>query len=108
IDCTLAVTWLTPPTDRSRLESFYRTTRVGGILWKPVAKNLPDVVGDTGFPALFADWFFGIVLVYSVLFGTGKLIFGETMWALGYYAAAAVAGFMIWRDLSRRNWKTFE
>lgn len=108
IVCTLAVTWLTPPTDRSRLESFYRTTRVGGILWKPVAKNLPDVVGDTGFPALFADWFFGIVLVYSVLFGTGKLIFGETMWALGYYAAAAVAGFMIWRDLSRRNWKTFE
>lgn len=108
IVCTLAVTWLTPPTDRSRLESFYRTTRVGGIFWTPIARNLPDVKADTGFPALFADWFFGIVLVYSVLFGTGKLIFGEPMTAIFYFAAGAAAGFMIFRDLSRRNWKTFD
>ncbi len=108
IACTLAVTWLTPPTDRARLESFYRTTRVGGVFWKPIAETLPDVKADTGFPALFADWFFGIVLVYAVLFGTGKLIFGEPMAAVLYYAVAAAAGFMIWRDLSRRNWKTFD
>lgn len=108
IVCTLAVTWLTPPTDRARLESFYRTTRVGGVFWKPIAETLPDVKADTGFPALFADWFFGIVLVYAVLFGTGKLIFGEPMAAVLYYAVAAAAGFMIWRDLSRRNWKTFD
>ncbi|MGZ7267174.1 hypothetical protein ACXWP2_09400, partial [Streptococcus pyogenes] len=43
IACTLLVTWLTPPTDRGHLETFYRTTRVGGVLWKPVSKNLPDV-----------------------------------------------------------------
>ena len=108
IVCTLAVTWLTPPTDASKLDSFYRITRVGGRFWKPVADRLPDVKADTGFPALFADWFFGIVLVYSVLFGTGKLIFGETSAALLYYAAGAAAGFMIYRDLSRRNWKTFD
>jgi SSS family solute:Na+ symporter len=108
IVCTLAVTWLTPPTDRDRLESFYRTTRVGGVFWKPIAENLPDVKGDTGFPALFADWFFGIVLVYSMLFGTGKLIFGEPLTAALYYAAGAIAGFMIYRDLSHRNWKTFD
>jgi SSS family solute:Na+ symporter len=106
--CTLAVTWLTPPTERSTLEAFYRTTRVGGAFWKPIAENLPDVKADTGFPALFADWFFGIVLVYSMLFGTGKLIFGETSAAMLYYAAAAASGFMIYRDLSRRNWKTFD
>ena len=108
IACTLAVTWLTPPTELSRLESFYRTTRVGGVFWKPIASNLPDVKADTGFPALFADWFFGIVLVYAMLFGTGKLIFGETGAAMLYYAAGAAAGFMIYRDLSRRNWKTFD
>ncbi|NTV67554.1 MAG: Na+:solute symporter [Chlorobaculum sp.] len=108
IVCTLAVTWLTKPTDREKLHSFYRTTRVGGVLWKPVADELPDVQGDTGFPALFADWFFGIVLVYTVLFGTGKLIFGEPLAAALYYAAGAVAGAMIYRDLSKRNWKTFD
>lgn len=108
IACTLAVTWLTKPTDRAKLEHFYRVTRVGGALWKPVADRLPDVKGDTGFAALMLDWLFGIVLVYSVLFGTGKLIFGEPVAATLYYAAAAVAGVMIYRDLSKRNWKTFD
>ncbi|ACF11641.1 Na+/solute symporter [Chlorobaculum parvum NCIB 8327] len=108
IAVTLAVTWLTKPTDRSTLHAFYRTTRVGGALWKPVADELPDVQGDTGFPALFANWFFGIVLVYATLFGTGKLIFGEPLAAALYYAAGALAGVMIYRDLSKRNWKTFD
>ncbi|HWQ25393.1 MAG TPA: sodium:solute symporter family protein [Chlorobaculum sp.] len=108
IVCTLLVTWLTPPTEASRLESFFRTTRVGGALWKPVSDRLPDVKADHGFLALFADWFFGVVLVYAMLFGTGKLIFGETGVAMIYYAAGVAAGFMIYRDLSRRNWKTFE
>jgi len=108
IACTLAVTWLTKPTDRAKLEHFYRVTRVGGTLWKPVADRLPDVKGDTGFAALMLDWLFGIVLVYSVLFGTGKLIFGEPLAATLYYAAGAVAGVMIYRDLSKRNWSTFD
>jgi SSS family solute:Na+ symporter len=108
ITCTLLVTWITPPTERSILHAFYRITRVGGALWKPVAKELPDVKGDTGFPALFADWFFGVVLVYTILFGTGKLIFGESMAAAVYYAVGAFAGIMIYRDLSKRNWKTFD
>jgi len=108
IACTLLVTWLTPPTDRSKLKSFYRITRVGGALWKPVSEELPDVKGDTGFPALFANWFFGIVLVYTMLFGTGKLIFGESLAAAIYYGVGAIAGLMIYRDLSKRNWKTFD
>ncbi len=108
IVCTLLVTWLTPPTEASKLESFFRITRVGGIFWKPVSDRLPDVKADHGFLALFADWFFGVVLVYAMLFGTGKLIFGEPVAAAIYYAAGAVAGFMIYRDLSRRNWKTFD
>jgi SSS family solute:Na+ symporter len=108
ITCTLLVTWLTPPTDRTQLHRFYSITKVGGVLWKKIAEELPDIQGDTGFPALFADWFFGIVLVYTVLFGTGKLIFGETGTALLYYAAGAFAGIMIYRDLSKRNWKTFD
>jgi len=48
------------------------------------------------------------VLVYATLFGTGKLIFGEPVAAALYYAAGALAGVMIYRDLSKRNWKTFD
>jgi SSS family solute:Na+ symporter len=104
---TLTVTFLTPPTEKSRLEAFYRTTRVGGLFWKPVADSLPDVKGDSGFLVLFADWVLGIILVYAILFGTGKVIFGEPVEALLYFGAAFVSGLLILRDLSRRNWKTF-
>jgi SSS family solute:Na+ symporter len=107
IVCTLAVTWLTPPTEQTRLEDFYRTTRVGGVLWKPVAKKLNDVKSDTGFLRLFAVWLIGIVLVYTILFGTGKLIFGEPVAAAIYYSVSAVSGLLIFLDLSRRDWKTF-
>jgi len=104
IACTLLVTWLTPPTDPDRLTTFYRTTRVGGILWKPVSSTLPDVKGDTGFIRLFLDWIAGIVLVYGTLFGTGNLIFHNITTALPYFAAAILAAIFIYQDLNRRGW----
>ncbi|MDT9546838.1 MAG: Na+:solute symporter [Chlorobium sp.] len=104
IAATLAVTFLTKPTDRVHLESFYRTTRVGGILWKPIAKNLPEVEGDTGFLRLFLDWALGIVMVYSILFGTGRIIFGDPMQGSLFILAGALAGILIFMDLNRRGW----
>jgi len=86
------------------LESFYRTTRVGGILWKPIAKNLPEVEGDTGFLRLFLDWALGIVMVYSILFGTGRIIFGDPMQGSLFILAGALAGILIFMDLNRRGW----
>ena len=65
---------------------------------------MPDVVSDKGFFRLFLDWISGIILVYSILFGTGKIIFGEPMEAIMYYGAALLAGIFIYTDLSRRGW----
>jgi len=104
IAATLAVTFLTKPTETAHLEAFYRTTRVGGILWKPIAKNLPDVEADTGFLRLFLDWALGIVMVYSILFGTGRIIFGDPMQGSLFLAAGALAGILIFTDLNRRGW----
>ncbi|ANT65077.1 MULTISPECIES: sodium:solute symporter family protein [Prosthecochloris] len=105
---TLLVTWLTPPTDSERLATFYSTTRVGGILWKPVAATLPNVKGDTGFIRLFLDWIAGIVLVYGTLFGTGKLIFHDIPAALPYFIAAVLAAIFIYQDLNRRGWESIK
>ena len=44
------------------------------------------------------------MLVYATLFGVGKLIFGETALGLALIAVAATAGFLIYRDLTRRGW----
>lgn len=108
ITATLLVTFLTPPIEEETLRSFYRTTRVGGVFWKKISDTMPEVESDKGFLLLFADWFLGIVLVYSALFGTGKLIFGEPLPAALYFLAAAVSGWLIYSDMNRRGWNNLQ
>lgn len=102
--CWLAVTFLTKPESESTLIAFYRRVHPGGELWKRISDKLPDVKGDSGFGHLIIDWLAGVVLVYMTLFGTGKLLLGETGMGLVFFAVALVAGWIIYRDLSKRGW----
>ncbi len=102
----ISVTFLTKAENESTLTAFYRRVHPGGILWKPIADKIPDVQGDSGFGRLILDWLSGVVLVYMTLFGTGKLILGETVQGLVFFVIAFVAGWVIYRDLSRRGWGT--
>jgi SSS family solute:Na+ symporter len=99
----LAVTVVTKPTDLSTLQNFYRRVHPGGAGWKTVADTLPDVEGDSGYGGLFLNWLAGVVLVYAMLFGIGKLIFGELGSALAFLSVAVLAILTIYRDLSRRG-----
>ena len=99
----LVATFITSPVDRKVLHNFYRKVHPGGRGWRKVAAELPDVVGDTGFGRLFIDWICGVVLVYTALFGIGKLIFAEWLAAFIYLAVGFVAGWIIWRDLKRQG-----
>jgi len=46
------------------------------------------------------------VLIYMALFGFGKLIFGETLLGFVFLLIAAIAFWMIYRNLSKRGWET--
>ncbi|MBZ0200915.1 MAG: Na+:solute symporter [Ignavibacteriaceae bacterium] len=102
----VVVTFLTKPTDEEVLLSFYRKIHPGGILWKKISSKLPDVKSDTGFFAMFVNWFFGVILVYSMLLGTGSLLFGDYNKLLLYFIAAIISVFIIYKNLSIRGWKT--
>jgi hypothetical protein len=102
----LIVTFLTKPTSEEVLISFYRKIHPGGVMWKRVAIKIPDVEGDTGFLRSFINWLFGVILVYSFLFGTGKLIFGEIGFFIMYLIIAIISIYVIYRNLSRTGWKT--
>lgn len=99
----VAVTFLTRPTDEATLVKFYRRTYPGGAGWKRVAGLAPDVKGDTGFGRLFVNWVLGIVVVYSVLFGLGELLFGSGLVATLLFLLAVGAAWIIWRDLKARG-----
>ena len=102
----LAVTYLTAPEPQEKLLSFYRRTRPSRSGWGPIAEIAPEVEASSGGLSNLLDWIAGCTLVYGVLFGVGKLLLGDTTRGLLLLAIAALGGFVIYRDLSRRGWAT--
>jgi len=102
----LAVTFLTAPESPATLVAFYRRTRPSRAGWGPVAALAPDVRPSTDGLANLLDWGAGCVLIYGILFGVGKLLLLEPVPGTLLLGVAAVAGWMIYHDLSRRGWKS--
>ncbi len=102
----LAVTFLTAPESRDTLVAFYRRTRPSRFGWEPVAAWAPEVRASTDGLANLLDWIAGCVLIYGVLFGVGKLLLHDTLPGVLLVGLGCIAGGVIYRDLSRRGWRT--
>jgi solute:Na+ symporter, SSS family len=102
----LLTTFLTAPDDRSVLLAFYRRVQPNATMWGPIAKEATDVTPRYDGLANLFDWVLGCVLVYATLFGTGKILFGQTALGLGLLALAGIAAALLYWDLERRGWKT--
>jgi len=103
----VAVTLLTRPTDQGVLVRFYELIRPHAAGWKPVIQQarqdgqLKDVVITTGqLPRELASMIAGCFAVYSLLFASGYLIYGQILPAFAGLAISAVSGWIIWT-----NWK---
>ena len=98
----VAVTYLTRPETDAVLEGFYRRVRPGGPGWYAVAERLGyGREGVDGGALNWTNWVAGIAAVYSSLFGTGKLIFGEWGEAAVFFAIAGLSFSWIARNLKR-------
>src|SRR5262249_49752927 len=73
--------------------------------WRPIASQAGVPAEADGGKNLF-DWLAGCLMIYLALFGTGKIIFGQTFLGSGLLALAAFAGVWLYRDLRQRQWKT--
>lgn len=101
----LIVTFLTKPTEEDTLIKFYIKIHPGGLMWKKISDKLPEVESDSGFLKLFINWLIGVILVYSILFGTGKFIFGDYKEFLIYMAISVISVIIIYFNLSKLGWK---
>lgn len=101
----IIVTFITKPTEEEALKNFYRRVHPGGIGWQPIAKLLPEIKGDSGYARLFLDWVAGIILIYAMLFGLGKLILGQTGEGSVFIIIGLLAAGVIYWDLSHRGFK---
>ena len=102
----LVVTFATRPEMDATLVAFYRRTRPSRLGWRPVAARAPDVRPSTDGLANLLDWVAGCVLVYGALFGVGKLLLHETLPGILMLGVGAIGGVVIYRDLSRRGWRS--
>jgi Na+/proline symporter len=102
----IAATYLTPPESDETLTRFYRRVHPSIYGWRRIAAFAPDLPPTRDFASNTFDWIMGCILVYGCLFGIGKLVFEE--WAMGIFLLllAAIAGYLIFWDLSRRGWET--
>ena len=93
----LAVTMLTRPEPRATLDAFYRKVRPAGPGWGVVAREsgIEPVRGELGRNAL--AWVAGVVMVYSIMFATGSLIFHNTRHLIYFSIALVVSAIVVMR-----------
>src|SRR5260370_42289020 len=103
----LIATFVTRPESRDTLLKFYTRVHPTVYGWRPIANLVPEMPAVRDVLSNAFDWLMGVILVYGTLFGIGKIIFGSLGLGIGLLVAAAVAGYMIFWDLSRRGWSTY-
>ena len=101
----MTVTFLTEPVNREQLVTFYSRVHPGGVGWKTIANELPDIKSDSSFARLFLDWICGVILVYTSLFGIGKLIFADYLEGVLYLLLGCTASCVIYFDLKNRGFE---
>jgi Na+/proline symporter len=94
----IVVTFATAPEPEAVLDSFYRRVRPGGPGWARISERLG--YGREQIPGgalAWSNWLAGVVAVYAMLFGIGKLIFGATGTGIALCAVATAAFLWIAR-----------
>jgi Na+/proline symporter len=101
----VSVAFLSPPTDRATLVSFYKLVRPAGSGWNDVRAEAGVGPSPDNLPQSLLGWVLGCLFVYSALFGVGSALYRHwpqmALWAVGF----AVSGFGLLR-LVPRLWAT--
>lgn len=99
----VVVTLMTRPTDQKKLISFYQQVTPYGKGWNKIREAASKDGG--GLPASndnstkdLASWLLGIAFVYTFLFGTGYLIYGNWTGTLVLFGICLLSGLALYRS----------
>lgn len=105
----LITTFVTKPEKNAVLNNFYKEIQPGGPGWKKVIEdakkndiNLLDNNKSWGVPAGILAMLVGCVLIYSVMFTTGNIIYGNYNTAIILLGVSLISTFIlikIWRSI---------
>ncbi|MEP6590826.1 MAG: sodium:solute symporter family protein [Gemmatimonadota bacterium] len=93
--------FVTAPTERRTLLSFYRQVRPAGPGWRSVREEVGIGPSPDSLPQAFLAWMLGIMMVYGALFGTGSLLYGRTGPAIFWIVTCVISGGWLIRLVPR-------
>jgi len=92
----VAVTYLTKPTDKEKLKSFFRLVRPAGPLWKPISQELEKaegIISTDNLKIAFIGWIFSNPMVFGYLFCSIYLFMGKYIYAMIWAIIGIVCTF---------------
>lgn len=93
----IAVAYLTPATDRAVLQRFYTAIRPAGPGWRGIREQLGLPPAQRNLAAGVLTAALGATAVWSALFATGSLLYGQPARAAGLAILALALGLTGWR-----------
>jgi Na+/proline symporter len=99
----LAATFGTRAEPREKLAAFYEKVHPAGPGWKRIAGAGAVAERRGEIPRNLLFWLLGTVFVYSIMFATGAVIFGQTSRAVVFGALLAVSGGLLFTGLARER-----
>ena len=102
----LSVTLLTKPEPQVTLQNFYDRVRPAAFGWKPFAP--PATRNETVLRYNFFHWVLASAMVYSMLFGSGQILFGHVALGAVMLVAGVSALYLLFWSLNRQGWSTFK
>jgi Na+/proline symporter len=104
----MVVTLVTRPTDTAVLAEFYNLVRPYGRGWQPFRRRAEQQqisieASTDNFTIDLALMLLGVLFVYSSLFGTGFLIYGNTVGALTLGSLALISGVAVFKLWGRHK-----
>jgi len=99
----IVVTFLTKPERDDVLVNFYRKVRPYVAGWKPVAQLAPDVPQTRDLGRNLLSWALGCGMVYTALFGSGKMLLGRLGLGFVLLVFAVICAALLSRLMPRAN-----
>jgi Na+/proline symporter len=106
----VAATYMTAPTDRATLVSFYRLVRPPGPGWEQVRAEAGVPPSPDSIAQSLLGWVLGCLVVYAALFGAGSYLYGRTTQGVVWTVVFVIAGgglirvmAGLWRDDQRNR-----
>ena len=102
----VVVTYATPPVDAATLDAFYAKVRPAGPGWTEVRLRTGAPASPDSLPQALLGWVCALLAIYSALFGTGALLYGNYPAFIAYLVVCIVSTGALVR-LTSHTWGAF-